>query len=198
MPRGFAFPDRQAEAWQPMLIAPVVSGTFRSLMIFSALARLRPGVTPAQAAAEATGRALGGPDVGPAGFALFGNNGAPALVAARAVDVLTADIRPSLLLLLAAVALLFVTAVASVVLLQMARAASRRREMAVRMAIGAGVGRVARGWMIESLVLAAGVARQAWHSRGSRIARCQDCCRVTSPDSTTYGSIGPSRCSPPA
>jgi len=155
MPRGFAFPDRQAEAWQPMFIAPVVNGSVRTLMIFSALARLRPGVAPVQAAAEASGRALGAPDVGPAGLALFGTNGAPALVAARAVDVLTADLRPSLLLLLAAVALLFVTAVASVVLLQMARAASRRREIAVRMAIGAGVGRVARGWMIESLVLAA-------------------------------------------
>src|SRR5436190_859701 len=154
MPRGFAFPDRDAEAWQPMFIAPVVQGPVRSLMIFSALARLRPGVTPTQAAAEATARAITAPDVGPAGLALFGSNGAPVIAAAGAVDVLTADLRPSLLLLLAAVGLLFVAATASVVLLQMARAASRHREMAVRIAIGAGAGRVARGWIVESLALA--------------------------------------------
>jgi predicted permease len=155
MPRGFAFPDRNVDAWMPMSVVPVVDGGTRRLMIFSALARLKPDTTMTQVAAEGTARARGAPDVGPAGLALFGSGGEPALLAAGAVDVLTADLRPSLLLLLGAVAMLFAASTASVVLLQMARAASRRREMAVRMAIGAGVGRVARGWLIESLLLAA-------------------------------------------
>ena len=70
-------------------------------------------------------------------------------------DALTADVRPALLVLLAAVGLLFATAIASVVVLQSARAVKRRREMAVRAAIGAGSGRLTMLWLLESLVLGA-------------------------------------------
>ena len=156
MPRGFEFPERGVEAWIPMAVVPVAGkGGVRSLMIVPALARLRPGFTAAQAAAEATARARSAPEVGPAGLALFGSSGQASIVTAGAVDVVTSDVRPALLLLLGAVGLLFLASTSSVVLLQTARAASRRREMAVRMAIGAGIGRVARGWIIESLLLAA-------------------------------------------
>jgi predicted permease len=123
------------------------------LMIFSVMARLRPGVTPAQAAAEATARARSAPDPKEAGLALFGGRGEPVVTAASPRDVLTAEVRPALLVLLAAIGLLFVAATASVIVLQLSRVSRRTREMAVRAAIGAGYGRLVRQWFVESSLL---------------------------------------------
>jgi predicted permease len=154
MPREFGFPDRETDGWLPMGVIPVPAADgVKRVMIVPALARLRPGVTAAQAAAEGTARVLAGDSIGTAGLALFGSGGPASITAAGAVEVLTAEVRPALIRLIAAVTLLFLAATSSVVLLQIARAAARRREMAVRMAIGAGAGRIARAWLIESLTL---------------------------------------------
>lgn len=157
MPASFAFPDTTVQAWLPMHVMPVVGeGGMRRVMIFGALARLRPGVTAAQASSEATARARHAPDLAQAALALFGSNGEVAITAAPARDVMTREVRAGVLLLAAAVALLFATTIASVLGVQLARTSERRREVAVRAALGAGTSRIARQWVVESLVVGAG------------------------------------------
>jgi putative ABC transport system permease protein len=156
MPRTFSFPTPDTEAWTPLAVAPVNrGGGVIGLMIFQALARLRTGATPEQAAAEATVRARSAPDLKQTAIALFGTNGAPGVVARPALDVMTAEVRPALTILLAAVGLLLVASSASLIVLQLARVARRRREIAVRVAIGAGTARLFRQWLVESVVLGA-------------------------------------------
>lgn len=156
MPRGFVFPDRETAAWTRFAVVPVQRGDdVISVQIFTALARLRPGVTPEQASAEGTARALGAPDVKQAGTALFGGNGPPAVTARSAREVMTAEVRPALVMLLAAVGLLFLASTASLVVLQLSRVSVRTREIAVRTAIGAGRARLVRQWLVESCLLGA-------------------------------------------
>ncbi|HET7217502.1 MAG TPA: ABC transporter permease [Vicinamibacterales bacterium] len=158
MPQGFAFPDRETQAWTPAHIAPLFSedGTSISLQIFGAIARVRPGVTPEQAAAEGTARARTARDPGAAALALFGSSEPPAITATPALEVMIAEVRPAIRILFAAVLLLFFTAVASVATMQLARVAKRRREMTIRAALGASTPRLARQWLTESAVVGAG------------------------------------------
>ena len=155
MPADFAFPDRETQVWTPQRIQPVLSdgGKLLSVSIFSALARMRPGVTPEQVAAEATSRARAGADLGPASLALFGSRAAPTIVVVPALDVLTAEVRPALGILLVAVLMLLTTAVGSIAILQLARAARRRREMTVRTALGARTIHLTRQWLSESALV---------------------------------------------
>lgn len=154
MPDTFAFPDRAAQLWLPMHVMPVLGeGGTRRVMIFGALARLRSGLSVSQAASEASARAREAPGLAQAALALFGNDGEVAIAGARARDVMTREARPGLLLLLAAVVLLLVTAVASVANVQVARAAQRRREVALRAALGAGASRLTRQWVVESVAV---------------------------------------------
>lgn len=154
MPQDFAFPDREVKAWTRQIVVPVnrPDGSI-SLMMFSAIARLRPGVTPEQAGAEGTARARSAPDLKQTAIALFGNNGPAGITAQAARDVTTREVRPALLILLAAVGLLFLTSTASLVVLQLSRVARRAREIAVRTAIGAGHARLVRQWIVESTLL---------------------------------------------
>ena len=63
MPRSFRFPTAEIQMWLPMSVAAVdgPNGVKRG-QIFSALARLKPGVSIQQASAEATARAIAAPD----------------------------------------------------------------------------------------------------------------------------------------
>jgi putative ABC transport system permease protein len=155
MPAAFVFPDRETQVWIPLHVPQVYSadGKSISLQIFGALARMRPAVAPAQVEAEGTGRARSARDPGTSALALFGSGEAPTITATPALEVVIAEVRPAIRILLVAVLLLFGTAVASVATVQLARVAARRREMTVRAALGASTARLARQWLTESAVI---------------------------------------------
>lgn len=155
MPAAFAFPDRETRAWVPFYVEPVTTpgrGGF-SISLFQAIGRLREGVTPPQAAAEATARGRSVPDPGVVSMAVFGSNGPVNVTVVPMLEALTADVRPAILVLFAAVLLLLGTATANVASLQLARTTARRREMAIRSALGAARGRLARQTLVENVLL---------------------------------------------
>jgi predicted permease len=126
------------------------------ISIFQSLGRLRPGATVAQATAEANARARTAPDPGIAAVAMFGGKGAPQITVTSALDAMVGDVKEAILILLGAVALLLATATANVASLQLARATTRRREIAIRAALGAGTTRLARQLGVESLIVGIG------------------------------------------
>jgi predicted permease len=112
----------------------------------AAMARLRPGATLGQAQAELAliGRSLAAqyPDT---------NAGRSFVVEPLRPDV--GDVRSTLWLLLGAVSLVLLIACVNIASLLLARAVSRERELAMRAALGAGRGRLARQCLTESAVL---------------------------------------------
>src|SRR5436190_22909696 len=96
-------------------------------------------------------------------MAVFGSNGPVDVSVVPLMQALTGEVKPAILVLLAAVVLLLVTATANVASLQLARAGVRRRELAIRAAIGAGAGQLTRQLIVENALLgiaggAAGIA----------------------------------------
>jgi hypothetical protein len=139
----------------PWALPPVDAGKgVLTGIIMRAFARMRPGVTPEQVAAEGTARATAAPDAGPMAMALFGARGPIQITAVDARQAATAEVRPAILILFGAAALLFVTAIANVANLQLARSAERHRELTIRASLGAGQSRLARQLLVENAILA--------------------------------------------
>ncbi len=164
---AFAYPDRQASAWAPMRVPPAAGNL---LSMFNAVAAMRPGSTPAQVSAEGTARGRFAADTGMTTMAVFGGSGPIEVLALPLRDALTAEVRRPLVVLLVAVGLMFVTATANVASLQLARATTRRREIAIRAALGAGGVRLARQLVVENLLIGlagggAGLASAWWLHR---------------------------------
>ncbi len=155
LPEGMAFPEPDTQFVTPFYVPPVVVSTdgASSISLFAGIARLKRGATPEQAAAEATARANTGPPPAMVDTAVFGSRGPRKISTVPLMEFLTAEVRPAILLFLGAVGLLFFTAIANISSLQLARSAARRRELAIRAAIGAGTGRLARQLLIESTML---------------------------------------------
>lgn len=149
MPAGFDFPNRDTSVWRPLPVPPPPA-----LAILNVTARLRDGATAAQAADEATARARDVSVRPNALLAVFGSAGPVRIAADPALDALTRDVRPGIVALLVAGALLFVMSIANLASLELARATTRHRELAIRTALGAGTRRVVQHLVVEHLLLA--------------------------------------------
>lgn len=150
MPEGFSFPSDGVDLWFPSGWPPEAreKAWFRRGYPIRPVARLARGATPEQARAELETVTAQLEREHPELNKLMGAGMSPLHA------FLVGDTRTPLLILLGAVGLMLLIACANVGNLLLVRASGRRRDLAVRAALGAGRGRLARQMLTESAVLA--------------------------------------------
>jgi putative ABC transport system permease protein len=151
MPGWFQFPDSTTQLWTPIYHdMPENMMSTLDMHNFRVVGRLKPGVAPAEAIANLTvitrrihNAHLDDP------FISVGANSRPLL------EHMVGNIRRPLYVLLAATTCLLLIACLNVANLLVARAAARRKELAIRTAMGGGRMRLLREHLVESFLLSA-------------------------------------------
>jgi putative ABC transport system permease protein len=168
LPESFLFPDNE---FQPAVLLPMGLpanpdwSSERQFRVLRVMARLKPGVGTAAVASEFLELIRPGFAQEPRQFVRMRRDMEVRVAPLR--ERLSGDIRRRVLLLQGAALLVLMIGCLNVANLQIARSVARRKEMALRSALGAGRGRLARQLMTESLLLsgagwAAGLALGYW------------------------------------
>lgn len=165
MPVGFAVPEFSLDLFVSLRVAYPEAARYRGVHFMHSYWRLKPGVTPAQAVA--------GMAVIDARLAAEypseekGRHTVPVTLQQR----VTGDVRPALLVLSGAVFVVLLIACANFAGLLAARTVTRRREMAIRAALGGGWRRLIRQALTESTLLSllGGAAGMLLAALGTRL-----------------------------
>jgi putative ABC transport system permease protein len=149
LPGGFELPEAKADVFASQWPESAPEAEARGAHTLLGLARLRTGVTLAQAQSEADAIAARLAALHP-----IENRDRQFLLMPLHAFIVQ-DVRAALLLLFGAVGFVLLIAGVNVVNLLLARAADRQRELAIRASLGAGRGRLLRQLLVESVLLSA-------------------------------------------
>jgi putative ABC transport system permease protein len=160
LPRSVRYPSRETAYWRPLAMVPQTLAN-RSLHFLNVIGRRRPGVTVRQAQADMDAIAARQQKAFPA------TNERRGVTLVPLTEQIVGEVRRPLYVLAAAVFMVLLIGCANVGNLMLIRAAARRRELAIRVALGADRMRIARQLFVEGLMLAgagaaAGLALAAW------------------------------------